>query len=714
MSHNCHDAPIVAANTQAPGVTMKQETQRTYIEAKGLPTRRLLELALREGNSKLPVYKMHKWWARRLGSVVRAILLGLLLPEKKTETEYWDAYFNGYHEAEVTGKPRPTILDPFMGGGSSLVEARRLNLNCIGFDIDPMAWFVTRQEMSTVDLDDLDKAFEQVRGEAQSKVASFYKTTIESGEERDVIYYFWVRTLVCPDCKGIIELHPHYQLERRRKNNKQICFCASCHEIQELPNDVQILTCESCGVLTTIQRGNVDRYKVRCSHCERNWPRKQLREEQGFGGVMLFALQYLESGDQNRLVKRFKKADEFDQVLFRMAEGQFSSVAQTFPVIKTFLDTFIPSEGRNDPRPISYGFIRYAELFNGRQLFCLGTILKAILNVKEEPLRELLLLAFSDSLASNNMMCYYAFDYDKLTPLFGLHGYNVVTRPVENNVWGTSLGRGTFRNCYAKMVKGLHYMRNTGRGDSSSQPYAGAKNNDPSGGEANRLSSAAAGLLQELTIDLRRASGDNTRLTAHSVDLILTDPPYFDNLHYGEMSDFYYAWLSPVLNGRYPEEFRPPDCVTIADRIHGNGDPDSVVHFKTGLAQVFSECKRVLKEEGIMALTFHHRREEAWLALYEALTEAGFRIVEVVPVRSEGRSGFHSSPGNLKWDAVIVCRPSTLGPLSHQKQEFDVQHRLRQWKQELMELDGCPSEDDWRSLGLAVKCLARHNNSGET
>ena len=87
-----------------------------------------------------------------------------------------------------------------------------------------------------------------------------------------------------------------------------------------------------------------------------------------------------------------------------------------------------------DKRPISYGFHRYAELFNSRQLLCLATILRTILNVKEDSLQELLLLAFSDSLASNNMMCYYAFDYDKMTPLFGLHGYNVVTRPVENNV----------------------------------------------------------------------------------------------------------------------------------------------------------------------------------------------------------------------------------------------------------------------------------------
>ena len=102
-----------------------------------------------------------------------------------------------------------------MGGGSSLVEARRLNLSCIGFDVDPVAWFITRQELSMVDVDALERAFEQVEREARSRITRFYKTKMESGEELAAIYYFWVRTVTCPHCKGVIELHPHYQLERR-------------------------------------------------------------------------------------------------------------------------------------------------------------------------------------------------------------------------------------------------------------------------------------------------------------------------------------------------------------------------------------------------------------------------------------------------------------------------------------------------------------------
>lgn len=254
-------------------------------------------------------------------------------------------------------------------------------------------------------------------------------------------------------------------------------------------------------------------------------------------------------------------------------------------------------------------------------------------------------------------------------------------------------------------------MRNSGSPNSFGQSGAGGKRNDSNGVEMNSSRLDTAILPKLSTVDLYRASADQTMLLDNSIDLILTDPPYFDNLNYGEMSDFFYAWLRPILNQRYPEEFEPINCVGMADRIHGNGDPQSLSHFCNGLTKVFSECKRVLKDSGIMALTFHHRREEPWLALSEALIQAGFTIVQVIPVRSEGRSGFHSAPGNLKWDVVFVCRPSTSNVRAHQGKGLDAEHTLEKWKKDLMELDGSPSEDDWRSLELAIKCMARHMTS---
>jgi adenine-specific DNA methylase len=419
--------------------------------------------------------------------------------------------------------------------------------------------------------------------------------------------------------------------------------------------------------------------------------------------LRLFALQYLERGDKNRFVKRFKSADEFDLALFERAKREFQTLARTFSMITTFLNTAIPLEGREDPRPVNYGFHSYSDLFNARQLLCLASVLEAISSIENTAIQESLLLAFSDSLASNNMLCYYAFDYDKVTPLFGLHGYNMVTRPVENNGWGAPLGRGTFKNCVAKMLKGLRGM--------SSYDWSSVENKRAGNCFPELPASDSSDLPRPAStgrhyVDLRRASARQIQLPDNSIDLILTDPPYFDNLNYGEMSDFYYAWLRPILKNRYPQEFQPLNCVGMVDRIHGNGDQESLDRFRNGLVQVFSECNRVLREAGIMALTFHHKRREPWSALVEALNQAGFTVIQLVPLRSEGRSGFHSAPGNLKWDAVLVCRPSASGPcLCIETGKADAIHLLKKWERQLGKVVGGPSEEDWRSLGFAVDCF---------
>ena len=661
---------------------MNQAVKPRYIESKGLPSKKLIELALREGNSKLPVYRMHKWWARRLGSVVEAIILGLLLPDDTTEAEFWETYLHGCERATLKRNSELTLFDPFMGGGSSLVQARRLNLNCVGMDVDPMAWFVTRQELAHADLDVLQRAFEQVRLEAQPKIERYYRTIAEDGEQKDVTYYFWVRILKCPGCHATIELHPHYQLERRPKTDKQVCFCGHCYAIYELAGSAEGLICAECGTVTQIKKGSITYNKVHCSHCGDTFSRQQLVKEQGLTRVKLFALQYLERNHRGGIVKRFKRADQTDQALFRKAEEDLSATVAALPAIQVFLSRSIPLRDREDDRPVSQGFVKYADLFNARQIGCLAAILRAIVGVRDVAAREQLVLAFSDCLASNNMLSYYAFDYDKVTPLFGLHGYSVPTRPVENNVWGAALGRGTFRNCYAKVVAGLEYM--SGSCHSTHRPQTDA---GPS------------------VVDVRRGSGEKSGLKSKSIDLILTDPPYFDNLNYGEMADFYYAWLRPILMHDYPREFAPLDCVTIQERIRGNGDEDAVSRFTEGLARVFAECRRVLKKDGLMALTFHHRRREPWQALHTALTEAGFAIVQITPVRSEGRGGFHSSPGNLKWDVVIVCRPLARSNSLCKSKFIDPQQRFEEWRTELGDVEGGPSQNDWRSLELALNCL---------
>ena len=154
---------------------------------------------------------------------------------------------------------------------------------------------------------------------------------------------------------------------------------------------------------------------------------------------------------------------------------------------------------------------------------------------------------------------------------------------------------------------------------------------------------------------LNRSSVDLSPLATNSVDLILTDPPFYNNLAYSELSDFYYQWLKPWLRKHYglaAARFAPFQDSLFVRRRQGK----DYLNYLSGLAAAFEECSRVLRPSGLLAFTFHHREPGAWLALAIALRDGGFRITSLCPVRAEGVSGFHSFEGSLKWDAVICCR----------------------------------------------------------
>jgi adenine-specific DNA methylase len=153
-------------------------------------------------------------------------------------------------------------------------------------------------------------------------------------------------------------------------------------------------------------------------------------------------------------------------------------------------------------------------------------------------------------------------------------------------------------------------------------------------------------------------NGDSARLPVPdaSIDAVVTDPPYFDFVHYSELSDFFFAWLSPVLAQRYPWMQRPD-----------SSDKGEVQHkdphvFARQLSLVFAECRRVLKDDGVLAFSFHHSRAEGWAAIYEAVKNAGFEVVAAHPVHAElrGASPKNATKSPISIDAILVCKKHTM------------------------------------------------------
>src|SRR5262249_37325734 len=158
--------------------------------------------------------------------------------------------------------------------------------------------------------------------------------------------------------------------------------------------------------------------------------------------------------------------------------------------------------------------------------------------------RHALTLAFSHCLATNNMFCSYAFGYRRLCPIFTVHAVRKVPRPVEGNRWGVHTGGGSFRNAVRGLVAGSGDLGAPleDRYDRSRRPERVSITTEPALTDERSKRSA---------IIYNRSSECLTPIETGSVDLVLTDPPYYDNLSYSELSDFYHVWLRKVLDQDY-------------------------------------------------------------------------------------------------------------------------------------------------------------------
>lgn len=133
-----------------------------------LEVSRLAQLESYRKNVYRPAYYIHKWWARRTGATFRAILLGTLLPEGHSPLDcFYQA--NDFQEA--------VVLDPFMGGGTTVGEALRLGARAIGVDVNPVSWFLVKKIVEPVSLRALDQAFRTLEQSVGQEISRLYETT---------------------------------------------------------------------------------------------------------------------------------------------------------------------------------------------------------------------------------------------------------------------------------------------------------------------------------------------------------------------------------------------------------------------------------------------------------------------------------------------------------------------------------------------------------
>ena len=143
------------------------------------------QVAIIEGNAGKPIYQMSKWWARRRSSVFRSMLIAAATkaPDDLTHTSklVWDNYYANHQKKGAFKNIK--VADIFMGGGTTLVEGSRLGMQMYGNDLNPVAWFVVKQELANVDLDEVKKLLADIEAEVKPQIMPFYYCDGPNGEK---------------------------------------------------------------------------------------------------------------------------------------------------------------------------------------------------------------------------------------------------------------------------------------------------------------------------------------------------------------------------------------------------------------------------------------------------------------------------------------------------------------------------------------------------
>lgn len=588
-----------------------------------------------------PVIGVHKWFARRPGTVFRA----LLLAEFAGDEPLSDTYFRGHAF-------RGCIGDPFIGGGTPVYEANRLGFHVVGTDINPMAYWVVRQSLSPLDLGAFQEGAQQVIADVEEQVGDLYKTKcLTCSAQAAVKYFLWVKVAACPACSADNDLFPGYLLSEDERHPLNVVACARCghlNEYAELPRLAKPARCAACGHGVHVE-GNVKRQRLDCRSCGIHFAFKG----EGLAAPprhRMWAIEYHCAACKPRHEGRFfKKPDREDLARVASAIERLGSTAD-LPIP----DDAIPSGDETD-RLLRWGYRRYKEMFNERQLLGLGLLLRRILATGPEPVRHALLTVFSDSLRYQNMLCRYDTYALKCQDIFSVHGFPVGLVQCENNLLGIpGVGSGSFSHFVAKYLRAKEYCA----APFETQQEGKKKVTVPIKGEkiaARLVERFPKGKGAEALIVAAPAA--TVPLPKVSLDGVFTDPPYFDNVQYAELMDFCYAWLRLGLKQDIPLFERPstrsPDELTGNDTL-GRG----LEHFTAGLSSVFRHFAAALKPGAPFVFTYHHNDPTAYLPLVVAILDAGLSCSATLPAAAEMTASLHiAGTGSSILDSVFVCRP---------------------------------------------------------
>ena len=646
--------------------------------------------------------------------------------------------------------PNPLILDVTAGGGSIPFEAGRLGLPAIAHELNPVATLILKATCQWPQQhgNALRAEYREVSARFQARVRELMNGVYPEVEprredeipekffsrivrhHRDAQTSLWCRTIECPACKRELPLSPNWRLDAKGSGIKLLAAPPS-------------RTCQFQIVTAAPDQspGTVGKGIATCPwpDCGATTPKGYLSQaaQAGRMGHRLYCVVYRDrywlKNKSGKVSARPKTVRSFK--LPRPVDEDMTHVQTCLDELQRNDQNILPNEsvsaGDKTDTLLQYGMSPWRNVFSPRQQLAHGYCVQAF--------RE---LVDADKAAGRlndtrkAAWCYIALAPDKL---FDYNSLLSTWIPNEGSVGHTFDSKNFgMKWSYAEMTVtisglGLEWaVDSVGDCIAALTAMAGWPPPD-SGPAAGKKAESQEGMLSpaappppadNLAAAARVVNGDAQYLDLadNSVDAVIFDPPYHNNVNYAELSDFFYVWLKRTAGYVDPEGFHEhlTDKVNEAiasparfKHLPGSAGKQATADYQAKMERIFAEAHRVLKKErGIMVVMFTHKTTAAWNALTLGLIESGFNITRAWPVKTEAESSLAiRDKAAARSTILLVCRPINPGqrhPLPWPQVTEQIRAAVRQDAHALQEMGLNIIDIYTAAYGTALKVISEN------
>ncbi|MFE7128355.1 DUF1156 domain-containing protein [Streptomyces sp. NPDC057617] len=685
---------------------------------------------------------LHLWWARRPLAAARAMLFAQLVDDPASRPDLyrgeeeqkaarqelfdlieemvpWEATRDERIMRKVREKiaeshgdgPLPPVLDPFAGGGTIPLEAHRLGLQAYASDLNPVPvvinkalieippkWAGRKPVSPTAELrhegswrgasglaEDVRQYGKWMRERAYASIGKHYpKAKLEDGTERPVIAWLWARTVACPDpaCGAEMPLVRSFWLSKKKDRPRYI--------VPE-PMDGQV-TFTIGGPEGEPREGTVDGKGAECLVCGNRATLKYVRAEGVAGRMSAVMMAVVAEGKRRRIylppTMEHVGAAEVGRPA-KVPESELPEKALSF-------------------RVQAYGMTKHADLFTNRQLLALTTFGDLVGEARKRVERDA---------RGAGMEKAEAAEYGKAVALYlGLASSRAADYCSTISTWSSNPQNELVRSTFARQALPMTW------------DFAESNVFGPSSGTLDIMVTAVGKALELLPAEQATGNAVQADATTRSYDdyVINTDPPYYDNIGYADLSDYFYVWLRSSLSDIYPEVMstiltpKEPELIASPYR-HGGSREKAEDHFEQGFVETFTHMRAGHHPDFPLVVYYAFKQAETdnengiastgWETMLNGLIQAGWSVTGTWPVRTE-RSGRSIGIGTnaLASSVVLACRPRHVTAGSTDRRGFlrALRSELPEKLRKLQEGNLAPVDLPQSAIGPGIAVFSRY------